>query len=530
STRPRRWPCLPPWAVLVSDAAPERALRAELAELRAQVAERGRIVVLLQDDNAALRDHNAALQGHNAALQGQVAALAEQVAELTRRLGENSRNSHRPPGSEGYAKPAPKSRRTRGARRSGGQPGHEGRTLRQVEDPDEVIIHTPAHCPCGRSLRHAPVSSTERRQVVDLPEIHPRVVEHQLMNRACRCGRVVEPTAADGVPAGLGGPVQYGPGVRALAVYLLAAQHLPVARTAELLREVLGLPVSEGSLVTWYAAAADGLEGFTEAVKTGLTQAAVLGADETGARVEGRLAWIHSLRTDELTWYEVFTGAGARGTRAMRAIGVLPALGAQTVLVSDFWSPYWEFTLTHQVCAAHLGRELTAAADVAGQSDWATGLDTVLTEMIVAAHEARTRGAPAVTPARRKRLRARYTDLLALGWAANPDYEPVGKTRRKRPKHVNLLDRLDTHREEVWRFLDDTTIPATNNGSEQDIRMVKVRLKVCGGLRTLAGAQAFCRLRSYLSTARKQRQSALAVLRQLCAGVPWIPAIPLATS
>lgn len=487
----------------------QRGLRAELGELRAQLAERDRALVVLTEENAALR--------------GQVSELREQLAELARRLGRNPRNSHQPPSSEGYDKPAPKSRRERGRRAPGGQPGHDGRTLRQVEDPDEVRTHTPRRCSCGRGLRHAPVVCTERRQVIDLPEIRPHVTEHRFERRACRCGRVVDPSETDGAPAGVKAPVSYGPGVRALALYLLAGQHLPLARTAELLSDVLGLPVCEGSLAAWYTGAADDLDPFVVTVEHLLAAAPVLGADETGARVQGRLAWIHTLRTDALTLYDVYAGPGARGAAAMRAIGVLPAVSAETVLVTDFWAPYWEFELTHAVCAAHLGRELVAAAEVDGQAPWATRLDALLTKAIAAVRQAREDGEEGLPAERAARFRKRYGELVAAGWAANPDHRPATKGNGKRPKHVNLLDRLDTHREEVLRFLDDPAVPATNNGSEQDIRMVKVRLKVCGGLRTLNGAKAFCRLRSYLSTAHKQGQSALAVLRTLCEGNAWLP-------
>lgn len=120
-----------------------------------------------------------------------------------------------------------------------------------MDDPDEVRTHSPRRCACGRSLRHAPVVSTERRQVVDLPEIRPHVTEHRFERTRCRCGAVVDPSQADGAPAGVQAPVSYGPGVRALALYLLAGQHLPLARTAELLSDVLALPVSEGSLAGW---------------------------------------------------------------------------------------------------------------------------------------------------------------------------------------------------------------------------------------------------------------------------------------
>lgn len=495
-----------PWAVGVENrSATERALRAEAGELRAQLAEQRRVNVGLAEENAALHDR--------------VDRLAEQVAQLQRRLEQNPRNSHKPPSSEGYGKPAPRSRRERTDRGSGGQPGHPGRTLRQVADPDERVVHAPAACVgCGTSLADAPMTSVESRQVFDLPEIRLRVTEHVLEHRRCGCGQVTMAQA----PAGVGGPTQYGPGVRALATYLLAAQHLPLARTAQLLTELLGAAVSEGSLAGWYDQAAAGLDPFCAALTAGLADAPVLGADETGARIEGSLSWIHALRTDRLTLYSV---SAKRGVQAMTAAGVLPALGPDTVLVHDFWAPYWNFNLTHAVCGAHLLRELTAAAEADGQVGWAAELDRLLCEINRTTIAARDAGAHALAPALLATYRRRYNDLIDTGWAANPDHQPGGRGKRRRPTHVNLLDRLDGHRDEVLRFAADLRVPFTNNGSEQDVRPLKIRLKVAGCLRTMTGAQAFCRLRSYLSTAGKQGQPALQVMRMLHTGNPWIPAV-----
>jgi len=484
--------------------AAERAARAEAAELRAQLAERDRSIVLLAEENAALRDR--------------LDRMAEQLAELQRRLGQNSRNSSKPPSSEGYAKPSPRSRREVTDRPTGGQPGHEGRTLRQAGKPDERVIHRPGACVgCGALLADAPVTSTEARQIFDLPDIRLRVVEHVLEHRRCDCGQITMAAA----PAGVAAPASYGPGLRGLAVYLLAAQHLPLARTAELLAELCGATVSQGTLAAWYAAAAAALEPFTQAVADQLAEAEVLGADETGARVAGGLAWIHALRTDRLTLYSVWPG---RGTEAMTAAGVLPRLPPDTVLVHDCWAPYWTFPVTHAVCGAHLLRELTAAAEIDGQAGWAEGLDRLVCEINATTIAARAAGADRLAPRLLAGYRRRYDQYIAAGWAANPDHTPGTRGRRRRPAHVNLLDRLDGHRDEVLRFAADLRVPLTNNGSEQDVRPVKIRMKIAGCLRTMAGAEAFCRLRSYLSTARKQGQTGFTVLRMLADGTPWMPA------
>jgi len=248
-------------------------------------------------------------------------------------------------------------------------------------------VHEPVACAgCGLSLADAPVVSTEARQVFDVPQIVLRVIEHRLEHRACRCGQV---TMAQ-VPAGVGAPTQYGPGVRALGTYLLAGQYLPLARTAELLTELVGAPISAGSLACWYTGAADALDSFDQVVRDGLARAPVLGADETGIRLDGALAWVHAARTEDLTRYTV---SPRRGVEAMTAAGVLPALAKDTVLVSDFWAPYWSFDVLHAVCGAHLGRELVAAAEVPGQAGWAEAMDRLLVEIN------RTTAGPA-TPAR----------------------------------------------------------------------------------------------------------------------------------
>jgi transposase len=406
---------------LATDSATERALRSQLGELRAQLAERDRTIVVLSEENAGLR--------------AQLGAVLERVAELERRVGQSPRNSNKPPSSEGYDKPAPRSRRTRGERGSGGQPGHQGSTLCQVADPDRVVRHAPTRCPCGRSLHRAPVSSVEVRQVFDLPEIRLRVTEHRIEHRACRCGRV---TMAE-PPAGVGAPTQYGPSLRAVATYLLAGQHLPLGRTAQLLAELLGAPVSEGSLAGWYEQAAAGLAGFEASVRAELAAADVLGGDESGLRVDGRLRWLHAARADELT---LLTVSERRGVAGMREAGVLPALRPDTVLVHDGWAPYREFDVTHALCAAHLLRELTAAADVAGQAGWASAMDRLLCEINDTVRAGRDAGADGLHPSLLATYTHRYQQIVEAGWAANPDHPPGQRGKRKRPKHVNLLDRV----------------------------------------------------------------------------------------
>ena len=476
-----------------------------VAALQAALAERDRQLTELK----AERDRQLAERDRV------IAELLARVADLERRLGQNSRNSNRPPSSEGYAKPKPKSRRQRGQRGSGGQPGHPGTTLAQVEDPDRVVVHRPRRCDgCHRSLRRARVSSVERRQVFDLPEVRLAVTEHRVEHRRCRCGQITMAATPDEV----GAPTQYGPGVRGVATYLCAAQHLPVARAAETLADLLGAPVSAGSVVAWNDRAAAGLEAFTATVRDELATAGVVCFDESGLRVDAHLAWVHSASTPTRT---LFTCHDKRGVDAMNDAGVLPAFTG--VAVHDGWAPYRTYpNLTHALCNAHHLRELDAVADTAGQADWADAMARLLAEVNTTVDRARQDGATGLHPDLLARYRTRYGQLIEAGWSANPN-SPARRTSKRSPA-VNLLDRLDTHRDDVLRFAADFTVPFTNNTAEQDIRMVKLRQKISGGLRTMTGARIFCALRSYLSTARKNGQHNLTVLRQLHQGKPWLPA------
>ncbi|WP_018505033.1 IS66 family transposase [Parafrankia discariae] len=300
-------------------------------------------------------------------LQADLARALDRIAELEAQVAKTSRNSSKPPSSDGLAKPPPKSLRTKTGRRPGGQNGHPGSTLRMVTDPDVRVAHEPGPCAgCGTSLAGRRVTRTERRQVFDLPELRPHVTEHQLLERECGCGTRTKATA----PVGVNAPVQYGPRVTAAAVYLYAGQFLSKDRTATALADLVGIPLSAGTVVAMAARAAADLEGFLAAVRERLAAAEVIGVDETGLRVAGSLHWVHCARTDTYTLIDCHP---KRGTAGIDALGVLT--GFAGVVVHDAWSPYDTYTsAAHQLCVAHVLRELQAvsAAAPAGGWCWAT--------------------------------------------------------------------------------------------------------------------------------------------------------------
>jgi transposase len=458
-----------------------------------------------------------ALRAQVASLEAANAALAARVVELERRLGRDSSNSSKPPSSDGLGKPASTRQRQPGGRRPGKQPGAPGAHLAQVTEPDQVVEHVPQRCGgCRQDLDGAVVVGVEARQVFDLPVLRLGVVEHLAQRRRCACGQV---TAA-AFPAEARAAACYGPGVRALVCYLLVHQHLPIDRAAQLCSDVLGVSVATGTLAGVVAEAAGELEGFVEVVREQLAAGPVAHFDETGARVAGRLHWVHAASTGRLS---LFTMHAKRGKVAMDAAGVLPGFGG--VAVHDGWSPYWRYEdVTHALCGAHLLRELEGLDGEPGQG-WAAGMAELLVDVKLAGDRARAAGLRQVDEDVRARLRVRYQRLVSDGQAANPP--PARGRRRRRARRSpagRLLVRLDAHRDEVLRSLDDTRVPFDNNQSERDLRMVKLQQKISGCWRTLAGAEAFLTVRSYVSTARKHGMNPLAVLRQLFEGHSWLPA------
>ena len=448
-----------------------------------------------------------------------VERLERRVCELEARLKQNSRNSSKPPSSDGLAKPkARRSRRRRSGRKPGGQPGSEGHHLAQVAEPDLVVVHEPACCEgCSGSLEDAEPVGAERRQVFDLPpEVRLEVCEHRSQRRRCRCGRV----SAGAFPAGVRAPAQYGPRLRATVLYLAVYQHLPYERIARLLADCYGASLSTGTLQAIVAQGAAGLEGFLEEVRVQLAGSAVVHLDETGARAAGRLHWVHEATSELLTLYGLHE---RRGQEGIDALGVLP--GFSGVAVHDGWAPYRAYDeCEHALCNGHHLRELTGVEEQGGQA-WAHTMSCLLLELKAAVDAAEAAGATTLEPCTLARYRARYRQIIAEGYTRNPEPAPTGKRGRpKQGKARSLLLRLDRYENDVLRFAHDFTVPFDNNQAERDIRMIKLQQKISGCWRTREGAEGFLALRSYISTARKQGQDLLATLNDAVQGKPWLPA------
>jgi transposase len=446
----------------------------------------------------------------------EIARLKALVADLEARLNANSRNSSKPPSSDSpFVKPAPKSLRAKGVRRPGRPSGQDGVTLEQVAVADVEVGHEPEVCAsCGAGLAGRPETGRERRQVIDLPEIAPKVTEHQLISRRCGCGHVTRALA----PVGVAAPVQYGPRISALAVGLWHGQFLAKARVAEVMGTVFGAPMAPGTVASMATRAAGALNEFEDAVRDQITAGPVVGFDETGFRVAGALAWVHCAQTER---YSLITVHAKRGVAGMDAAGVLP--GFRGIAVHDAWAPYDTYTgAGHALCAAHVLRELVAITETG--TDGKYGSKAMAAQVIDALLRLKTLAQDAHAAGRGIEWVALGFQRIALRSAAQIGRETTaGRGNKTTAKHHALFNRLLDRFEDYLRFTTDPAVPFDNNASEREIRMCKPRIKVSGSMRSMRGAEEFCRIRSYLQTTKKHGVRWIDALTHALSGIPWMP-------
>lgn len=479
----------------------ESRSRAELLNLISQ----------LQIENHELRSQLVAMRAEqemrDAELKALIKAQSEQIAELLARLGTDSSNSSKPPSQDGPGA-RPRSLRRSAGRKPGGQQGHKGNTLQMVATPDFVIEHRPDQCSgCAQKLaKSLPGVVAEARQVFDLPPMVLEVTEHQLVEVQCRkCGTRTKGQA----PAEVVRQVQYGPNLAAHCVNLVARHCIALEQCAEYVKGTFGQPISPATIDRMVATAAKRITAeFKPVAATILLAGRYAHADETGFKVAGKTKWVHSFSNPQATWIEVHD---KRGSDAPNEIGILPKY--RGILISDAWGAYNKYPLLagHQLCLAHLLRELNAVMDTHAHQDgqwcWAEQISYAFTS-IIADPESVERGRHLIISA----LAAAGTDT------ANRDGK-LGKTA------AALQKRIHTRIDDYLRFATED-LPATNNPAEQEIRMVKVKQKTAGCMRTMTGANNFTTIRSYLSTARKHTINSLDALASIFTAKMWLPAIP----
>lgn len=450
--------------------------------------------------------------------------LTARVQQLERQQGRNSQNSNKPPSSDGFAKKT-KSRREKSGKKPGGQPGHGGQTLRAVAEPNHVLCLVPDQCAaCSADLREVPILDMQCRQVFDIPPLALEVTEYQVGKRVCPgCGK--EQCAE--FPAAVTQPVQYGPRILALLVYLLVYQLLPYARVSELLGDLFTATPGGGTLATAVERCYDGLAASEARIQGAIRQAECAHFDETSERVGGKRWWWHSASTPTLTHYTVNAKRGRAGSDAG---GILPEFTGRAM--HDGWSVYFQYACEHALCNAHHLRELIAVSEQGGQ-EWAGELIRVLVDSHREVAAARAAGERELSPERLAEWVAEYRRWVTCGLEANPAREapPAApgeskpRGRRAQSPARNLLLRLQRYERETLALLHDFAVPFDNNQGERDLRMLKVHQKISGGFRSEGGAVAFGRIRGYLSTLRKQGQPLLAALESVFHGKPLQPQI-----
>ena len=505
-------------------------LRAENATLRDALERKEEELSRSRHSNQDLREGLTqaiiaiqSLQEQVKTLHGQIDCLQERVKTLEGQQAKDSHNSSLPPSSDRFVR-SPKSLRQKSGKKPGGQVGHRGHHLRQVKIPDEILLHQVQRCErCQHDLRAQVADLPERRQVIDLPTKRLWITEHRVEEKQCpQCYHLTRAP----FPAEVKAPAQYGASIQTLATYLVEGQAVPYARASQLLQELLGIQLSAGSIATFVTTCHQQLAEVETQLKAALVKKKVIHQDETGLRVDKTGWWVHVCSTAQLTHYAAHP---SRGRPGLDAIGMAPQFAG--ISVHDGLSSYEGYRFTQALCNVHHLRELTFVEEELKQP-WAKAMKTVLLDMKAAVERAREAGKQHLEVPIQAQLQRRYDDVLAEGYLANPPPDPPKKSAQSKRKpgkakqHParNLLDRLSGKKQAVLRFLHDVAVPFDNNQAERDLRMVKVQQKVSGCFRTEEGIAMFCRIRSYLSTLRKQGVALFSALDRTFAGDPVLPA------
>jgi len=442
--------------------------------------------------------------------------LNQTVAELNEKLNKNSKNSSKPPSSDGLKKPITKSLRQKSGKKPGGQQGHDGTHLAITADPDEVKKHLPESCNgCPNILKciERPACITEKRHVIDTV-VTVRVTEHQKFTFT-ECPFHEGQTLQGEFPSDITATVQYGGNLNALVVALNTVGMVSVNRTHEILGSVFSIPLSTGTISSMVKKCAQNVKNTVDTIRQKVIVSAVGHFDETGTRVEGSTIWVHNSSTEKYTYLTVHKNRGFEG---MEDNGVLTKFHG--IAVHDCWPSYWKYNITHAVCCAHLLRELTGIEENYTEQIWATKFKELLLEMKRIKDKALHAEKSELSYYHLHKFDIRYNSILQEAFEMNPPPVITEKKRgrKKKGKILALITRLSEYKESVCLFAKNLVVPFDNNLAERDIRMVKVKTKVSGCFRTKAGADDFLKIMSYVGTAKKLGINSYTAIQNAIAG------------
>lgn len=464
-----------------------------------------------------LTAQNKALEQTVSSLNATIEQLNATIKELQEKKNKNSRNSSKPPSSDGYTKPpAPKSLRGKSNKKTGGQVGHEGANLAQAK-PDHVIPCMPskcAHCPHHDECLAA-AKVVERRQVFDAV-VKIEVTEYDKM-RVTNCMRHGW-TREGSFPKDIKAAVQYGENLQALAVSLNTIGAVSISRTQEILANVFNVPLSEGTITSMVTRCAGNLKETLSKIGRLVTDSDVDNADETGFRVEGSLHWAHVLCNGVYTLIKL---SGKRGWPGMEEIGLLTRF--KGILVHDCWAPYWKCPgVIHAICCAHLLRELTGIEENNPEYTWPKAFKDLLLEMKKVRDKAVANNKEELSYYYHHKFSTKYDQIIEMAYQETPEPPATSgvkkRGRKKRGKALALVDRLKALKGEVCLFTKNFLVPFDNNQAERDLRMIKAKTKVSGCFRTKKGAQEYLDIMSYVSTAKKLGSNAYDAIKNAVIG------------
>ena len=423
----------------------------------------------------------------------------KRIKKLEAQINKNSRNSSKPPSSDSPFKNKDKKKKKQSA---GVKKKRKGTTLKQVEDPDEVVkckVDFCEHCQCDLSAVN--IQGMDKRQVTDLPPIKAYTTEYQGDIKECPyCHKITRAVFPEGVTH----KVQYGSRIQAAAVYLRNYQLIPLERTIQLFRDMYNIHLSEGTIVNMTSRCANQLTGFMEMVKQEMIDAKIIHNDETGINIRGILHWLHTAGNKKYTFLYPHK---RRGSIAFDDIGILPKF--KGVSVHDFWKPYEKYDCSHAYCNAHLIRELTFVHENL-QQEWASEMIDLIFHIKEKVDESEEN---ALNRETNSVFKYEYEKIIKQGYKANPPPKKTGKRGRpSKGKALCLIERLDHHETEILRFMNERNVPFDNNLAERDLRMVKIRQKISGTFRNIDRANDYCRIRSYISTVKKQEKDVFEAL------------------